>query len=145
MPQQRKNVKRFKPVHNDSCLLIKMNVNRFKPVHTVSWFLLKKNINRFKPVQTDLRTLAHENATTTWKHKPVQTGSHRFMAFAKKNINPFKPVHTVSWLLHQKSINRFKLFQTDFSTLAHENATTTWKRKAFQTGSHRFMAFAKKI
>jgi hypothetical protein len=41
------------------------------------------------------------------KHKPGQTGSHRFMAFAQKNTNRFKPV------------------QIDLRTLAHENATTT--------------------
>jgi hypothetical protein len=39
------------------------------------------------------------------KHKPVQTGSHRFMAFAEKN---HKPV--------QKGSDRFN---------ANENATTT--------------------
>ena len=63
----------------------RQNVNRFKPVHTVSWHFAKKNAK-----------------------KPVQTGSHRFMAFAqKKNRNRFKPV------------------QTDLKTLAHENATLT--------------------
>ncbi len=77
-----------------------------KPVqtdlHRFMAFAPKKTINRFKPVQTDIRTLAHENTTTTRKRKAVQTGSQRFMAFAQN------------------------------------------ERKPVQTGSHRFMAFAKK-
>jgi hypothetical protein len=77
------------------------NLNRFKPVYTVSWLLLKKNINRFKPVHTVSWHFLQKN------HKPVQSGSNSFMAFAKKNINRFKPV------------------QTDFRTLAHENTITT--------------------
>jgi len=67
-----------------------------------------KIINRFKPVQADLRTLANENATTTQKRKPIQNGSHSFMAFAKK-----------------KTIHRFKSVQTDLKILAHDNATRT--------------------
>ena len=82
MPQRRKNVKRFKPVHIDSWLLLKKS----KPVQT--------GPHRFKAFAQKRRT-------------PLQTGSHRFMAFAQKNIN------------------RFKSVQMDLKTLARENVTKT--------------------
>src|SRR6202021_1561095 len=95
MPQQRKNVKRFKPVHTDS------------------WLLLKKTVNRFKPVRTNLRTTKIPKRRKNVKRlKPVNNDSRFFL---KKDVKRFKPVHTVSWLVLKKKhkpvqtgSNRFK-------------------------------------
>ena len=72
MPLQRKNVKRFKPVHIDSWLLVKKDANRFKPVYIITWLLLKKNVSHFKPVHAVSWLFANKT-----NHKPVQTGSDR--------------------------------------------------------------------